>query len=81
MGRQPGQDAPAVFSLSTKARAAYLKTGVTDLRLSYEGLFALARTLLHDDLRCGDLFVFCNRQKTRIKILRFDGSGLWVFPA
>ena len=67
-----------MFSLSTKARAAYLKTGVTDLRLSYEGLFALARTLLHDDPRCGDLFVFCNRQKTRIKILRFDGSGLWV---
>jgi transposase len=31
-----------------------------------------------EDPRSGALYVFCNRRHTRIKVLYFDGTGLWV---
>ena len=55
----------------------YVKLGVTDLRLSYEGLFNLAVHEMHRDPKSGSFFVFANRSKRRLKVLFFDGSGLW----
>lgn len=49
-----------------------------DLRRSFNGLSALVSERLGEDLRQGTLFVFANRRQTRIKILFFDGTGLWV---
>jgi len=57
----------------------YLASGVTDLRKSFDGLSGLARTALAADPASGHLFVFCNRRRDRLKVLYFDGSGLWVF--
>jgi transposase len=57
----------------------YLAAGVTDLRKSFDGLSGLVRTALLQDPLSGHLFVFCNRRKDRLKVLYFDGSGLWVF--
>ena len=31
---------------------------------------------LQEDPRSGHLFLFCNRLRTRLKVLCFDGSGL-----
>jgi transposase len=36
------------------------------------------RDALGEDPLSGHLFVFANRNRTRIKILVWDGSGLWV---
>jgi len=33
---------------------------------------------LKQDLRSGALFVFSNKRHTRLKVLYFDGSGLWL---
>lgn len=57
----------------------FLSAGGTDMRKSFNGLSGLVRSQLGSDPLSGDLFVFCNRGKTRLKILYFDTSGLWVF--
>lgn len=56
----------------------YLASGVTDMRKSFNGLYALARGVLQSDPQEGHLFLFCNRRRDRIKALFWDGSGLWV---
>jgi transposase len=49
-----------------------------DLRKSFGGLEGLVSERLGEDLRQGALFVFSNRRHTRLKILYFDGTGLWL---
>ena len=49
-----------------------------DLRKSFSGLEGLVSERLGEDLRQGALFVFSNRRHTRLKILYFDGTGLWL---
>ena len=56
----------------------YLATGATDMRKGFEGLFAKVHETMRLDPLSGHLFVFCNRTRTRIKVLYWDGSGLWV---
>ena len=49
-----------------------------DMRTGFNGLHALVAERLGEDLKQGALFVFSNRRHTRIKILCWDGTGIWV---
>jgi hypothetical protein len=49
-----------------------------DMRKGFNGLYALVTERLGEDPRQGALFLFSNRRHTRIKILCWDGTGLWV---
>ena len=49
-----------------------------DLRQSFNGLSARVQSVLAQDPLSGHLFLFTNRNHNRIKVLFFDGSGLWV---
>jgi transposase len=60
------------------ATRVYLLAGAIDMRKGFDGLYGLVREKLELDPLSGHLFVFCNRLRTRIKILVWDGSGLWV---
>jgi transposase len=56
----------------------YVAVEPCDMRKGFEGLAGLVTTALKQDLRSGALFVFGNRRRTRLKILYFDGSGVWL---
>ena len=66
-----------MFGLTSETRV-FLRTGVTDLRLNFEGLRALVINVIGEEPLSGHLFCFCNRPRNRIKCLIWDGSGFWV---
>ena len=49
-----------------------------DFRKGIDGLAQVCRNLFKADPFSGYLFVFCNRAKTAIKILVYDGQGFWL---
>jgi transposase len=66
-----------VFGLGPATRI-YLAAGATDMRKSFEGLYGLVRDRLLCDPLSGHIFLFSNAQQNRLKLLFYDGSGLWV---
>jgi transposase len=60
------------------ATRIYVATGATDMRRSFDGLYALVEGQLQQDPRTGHLFLFANKRRDRMKIIFFDGSSLWV---
>jgi transposase len=49
-----------------------------DMRKQFNGLWALAVEQLREDPRQGAVFIFANRPRDRIKLLYWDGTGVWV---
>lgn len=60
------------------ATRIFLAAGPTDMRRGFDGLAELVRHRLQGDALSGHWYIFCNRRRTRIKVLYFDGSGLWL---
>jgi len=50
----------------------------TDMRASYDTLFAKAKGILDQDPFSGHLFVFINSKRTSIKCLFYDGTGFVI---
>ena len=48
----------------------------TDMRASYDTLFAKAKDVLNQDPWSGHLFVFMSSKRNSIKCLYYDGTGL-----
>ena len=49
-----------------------------DLRRSFEGLALLVNNALGEDERSSQIFVFTNKRRDRIRLLYWDGTGLWL---
>ena len=66
-----------MLSLSTATRV-FVALEPVDLRQSFNGLYTRVQGVLQENPLSGHLFVFTNRSRRRLKILFWDGSGLWV---
>lgn len=49
-----------------------------DFRKGIDGLCRVCREALAVDPFCGVVFVFCNRRRTSIRLLAYDGQGFWL---
>ena len=61
-----------------EVKTVYLACGVTDLRKSIDGLIMLVEHQFKLDPFEKALFVFCNKQMNKLKILHFD-EGFWLY--
>ena len=66
-----------MLSLSPSQRI-FLALEPVDMRKHFDGLWALASEKLQEDPFGGAWFVFTNKDRNRLKILCWDGSGVWV---
>jgi transposase len=57
----------------------YLAVEPVDMRKQFNGLWSLAEEKLQENPRSGAVFVFINKNRDRLKMLYFDGTGPWVF--
>ncbi len=57
----------------------YLATGVTDMRKSINGLSILVEEVLMHSPLSSHLFVFCNRNRDKLKILYWHNNGFWLY--
>ena len=67
----------AMLSFAGSVRV-FLAVEPCDMRKGLEGLHALVGERLREDVKSGALFVFTNKRHTRLKVLYFDGTGLWL---
>jgi len=56
----------------------FLAVDAVDMRKGFNGLWAVAAEQLRVDPFDGSVFVFTNRRRSCLKILYWDGSGVWV---
>ena len=57
----------------------YILSGFTDLRKSIDGLASLINKSFKQDPFDNSLYLFCNKNKTRIKILHYELNGFWIY--
>ena len=50
-----------------------------DLRKGFDGLSGIVRQQFQADPLDGNLFLFFNRRRDRMKILHWDGCGFWLY--
>ena len=62
----------------TGSLKVYLALQPQDMRKSFNGLCAAVSDHLKCDPYQGTLYLFTNKRRNRIKILFWDGTGLWV---
>jgi transposase len=62
----------------TSSHLVYLACGFTDMRKSIDGLAALVQMSFHLDPFSSCLFVFCNRDQDKLKILQWEHNGFWL---
>jgi len=68
-----------MIGLGNGALKIFVALEPCDMRKSFNGLYEAATSHLgHSRLTRDVLFVFTNKRRNRIKMIYFDGTGLWV---
>ena len=65
--------------LSVISARYFLYQQPTDMRKSFDGLCGLVSNKLGQNPTSGDLFIFVNKPRNRIKLLRWETGGFVLF--
>ena len=57
----------------------FLYGGAADMRKGFPGLGGLVRRHMGHELMGGDVFIFVNRRRDRIKLLMWDATGFALY--
>lgn len=57
----------------------HLYLPATDMRKSFDGLCGIVSQSMTRDPLSGDVYVFLNRRRDRIKLLVWERGGFWIF--
>ena len=63
---------------ASTARADFAVCVRLRTELRGNGLWAAAQEQWHEDPKSGAVFCFINKERTRLKLLYWDGTGVWV---
>jgi len=67
-----------MFSLTSSLRY-YLYREATDMRKSFDGLCGLVQGRLYRDPMSGEVFIFINRRRDKVKLLRWEDGGFILY--
>ena len=62
----------------TRSLRMCLAVDPVDLRKSFDGLAAQVQHSLEEDERSSQVFVFTNKRRDRVRMLYWDGTGIWL---
>lgn len=66
-----------MLSVPTKV-GIFLCRSAIDMRKGFDGLHGVVLEVLRQDPLSGDLFVFLNKRRDRVKLLLWDGDGMLI---
>ena len=67
-----------MFSL-TSSFHYYLYRGPTDMRKSFDGLSGLVQSQLYRNPTSGEVFIFINRRRNKVKLLTWEHGGFILY--
>jgi transposase len=73
----PTRTSQAMLSFSGSLKV-FVAVEPCDMRRSFNGLHDAVTTRLMENPKSGSIYAFTNKRRTLLKILYWDGSGLWV---
>lgn len=56
----------------------FIANGATDLRMGIDGYASIVAGNFKQDVFSKSIFLFCNRNKDKLKILYWDNNGFWL---
>jgi transposase len=66
-----------VLNVPTKVRIFLCRSAI-DMRKGFDGLHGVVLEVLRQDPLSGDLFVFLNKRRDRVKLLIWEGDGMLI---
>jgi len=65
--------------LNMTGTKVHLAVNAVDFRKQIDGLCIIVTESFKLDAFSQELFVFCNKSRNKVKALRWDGTGFWLY--